>query len=133
MKTLKTVYGRPRTSAYKAAVAAANQYYTDIETGTVYNDWGDPVGSTTEEPRITIHLEDRKYGLRIAKLVGLLTFGPEALRIGVSVRHKDGNKLNNAASNLELQYNQHARRTYARLRQKRAAARRAARTLSAAA
>ena len=115
---LKTLSGTPRTTAYKASLAIAEQYFIDVTTGKVYNDWGTEVGSKTYEPRVSVRFDGKKYGVRTAKLVGLFTFGPEALRNGVSVRHKDGNKFNNQASNLVLEYNSHARRTYARLRQR---------------
>jgi hypothetical protein len=111
----QTKVGHPRTTAFKAAQIASRKYYIDPKVGRVYNKFGEEVGGNTYEPRVTVHLEDRKYGIRVNKLVAFVTNGPEALRRGVSVRHKNGNIEDNRGSNLKLVYNRQAMRNYRRL------------------
>lgn len=106
--------GRPRSTHFRAAQLAAKKYTVNAKTGKVYNAAGEEIGSGTAEPRVTIHLSGKKYGTRLNKLIGLVGFGPEALRKGVSVRHKDGNLWNNKLSNLELVYSTEAARTLRR-------------------
>jgi hypothetical protein len=101
--------GRPRSTHFRATQLAAKKYYINPRTGKAYNGDGQEIGGHTYEPRITVHLEDgRKYNVRLNKAVAYVVHGPEALRRGVSVKHKDGNKFNNRASNLTLQYSREA-------------------------
>jgi len=107
---------RPRTTHYSAAQQIIANNHVDTKTGHVYNQEGERIGGSTYEPRITVHLgRTRKYNARISKVVALTIFGPEAFRRGVSVRHIDENKFNNAGSNLYLVYNRTALRNYNRL------------------
>ena len=108
--------GRPRSTHFQGVQKATRIYRIDARNGRVYNADGQEVGGRTYEPRVTIHLENgKKYNVRVNKLIGFIKFGPEALRRGVSVVHKDGNKFNNRASNLELRYSREAARRAARL------------------
>jgi hypothetical protein len=88
---------------------AAQKYFINPRTGKAYNSDGRVIGGNTYEPRITVHLEDgRKYNVRLNKAVAYVVHGPEALRRGVSVKHKDGNKFNNRSTNLQLVYSKEA-------------------------
>lgn len=120
MKTQTVRTGRPRSTHAQAVQQTLRQYYVNSKTGRIYNTAGTEVGGRTYEPRVTIHLEGKKYNARVNKIVGFVKFGPEALRKGVSVIHKNGDKYDNRASNLELRYSRAAQRAYDRL-QKRAA------------
>jgi hypothetical protein len=106
---------RPRSTHFRATQLAAQKYTVNPRTGKAYNAEGRPVGGNTYEPRLTVHLGDgRKYNVRMSKLVAYITLGSEALRSGVSVKHKDGDKNNNKASNLFLSYNKEAAKAYRR-------------------
>ena len=100
--------GRPKSTHFRAVQTAVKKYRIDPRTGRVFNREGQEIGGTTYEPRVTVHLDGKKYNARVNKLVAFVTAGPEALRRGVSVRHKDGDIYNNAASNLTLVYNREA-------------------------
>ena len=104
---MKNTYmnGRPKSTHFRAVQTAVKKYRIDPRTGKVYNSEGLEIGGTTYEPRVTVHLDGKKYNARVNKLVAFVTTGPEALRRGVSVRHKDGNKFNNSGRNLYLHYN----------------------------
>ncbi len=115
MKTQFVRTGRPRSTHAQAVQQTLRNYYVNSKTGRVYNSEGNEVGGRTYEPRVTIHLEGKKYNARVNKIVGFIKFGPEALRRGVSVIHKNGDKFDNRASNLELVYNAAAKRAYDRL------------------
>jgi HNH endonuclease len=109
MKQTPYINGRPRSTHFRATQLAARKYTVNPRTGKVYNSDGVEIGGNTYEPRVTVHLGDgRKYNVRTNKLVAYVVEGPEALRRGVSVRHKDGNKNNNRANNLQLVYSQEA-------------------------
>lgn len=120
MKNAKNIVrtGRPRSTHAQAVQQTIRNYYVNAKTGRIYNSEGIEVGGRTYEPRVTIHLEGKKYNARINKVVGFIKFGPEALRKGVSVIHKNGNKFDNRASNLELRYSPAARKAYNRLQQR---------------
>ena len=108
---MKQIYmnGRPRSTHFRAVQTLAKKYRIDPRTGKVFNRDGEEIGGSTYEPRVTVHLEDgTKYNARTHKAVAYVRFGPEALRRGVSVRHKDGDITNNKASNLTLEYNREA-------------------------
>lgn len=121
MKTVTYMNGRPRSVHAQATQLAAKRYTVNVENGLVYNQGGQEIGNYTYEPRVSVRLEgNRQYGVRINKLVGFVQFGPEALRKGVSVRHKDGDKFNNRGSNLVLSYNREAAKALRR-RQREAA------------
>jgi hypothetical protein len=108
--------GRPRSVHFQAVQKAIRIYRVDARRGLIFNSEGRQIGGNTYEPRVTIHLDGKKkFNARVNKIVGFVKFGPEALRRGVSVIHKDGNKFNNRASNLELRYNAAARKAVARL------------------
>lgn len=107
--------GRPRSTHFKAVQKAIRIYKVDATRGRILNSEGTEIGGRTYEPRVTIHLDGKKFNARVNKIVGFVKFGPEALRRGVSVIHKDGDKFNNRASNLELRYSQKAARQAARL------------------
>ena len=108
--------GRPRSTGFTAAQIVLRNYRVDPKTGRIYNRNGVEVGSSTYEPRVTVHLENgKKYNPRVNKIVALVRFGPEAFRRGVSVIHKNGNKFDNRQSNLSLRYNRAAQRAYNRL------------------
>lgn len=107
--------GRPRSTHYQAVQIAVQKYRIDPKTGYIFNSDGERVGGNTYEPRVTIHLEGKKYNARVNKIIGFLAFGSEALRRGVSVRHKNGNKFDNRKSNLTLVYSPAAERAYRRL------------------
>lgn len=111
----QTRTGRPRSTAFAATQKVVRNYRVDPKTGRIYNRNGVEVGGATYEPRVTVHLAGKKYNPRVNKIVGYVKFGPEALRRGVSVIHKNGNKFDNRASNLELRYNRAAERAYRRL------------------
>lgn len=113
--TTNITTGRPRSTHFQAVQQAVKNYRVNTKTGLVFNKHGVQVGGYTYEPRLTIHLEDRKYNARINKIVAYVKYGPEALRKGVSVVHKNGNKFDNRGSNLELKYNRSARKAYNRL------------------
>jgi len=113
--TLTQRSGRPRSTHFAAVQKIIRNYHVDPKTGRIYNRNGEEVGGATYEPRVTVHLEGKKFNARVNKVVGYVKFGPEALRRGVSVIHKDGNKFNNRASNLQLRYNREAERAYRRL------------------
>lgn len=117
MKTATTLVrtGRPRSTHAQAVQTAIKRYRINAKTGLVYNAEGREIGERTYEPRVTIHLDGKKYNARVNKIVGFIKYGPEALRKGVSVIHKNGNKFDNRASNLELRYSRAARRAYNRL------------------
>ena len=103
---------------FAAAQKIIRNYKVNIKTGRIYNRDGQEVGGCTYEPRMTVHLEGKKYNARINKVVGFVKFGPEALRRGVSVIHKNGDKYDNRGSNLELVYNRAAQRAYNRLQRR---------------
>ena len=107
--------GRPRSTHFQAVQETIRIYRVDARRGRILNADGQEIGGRTYEPRVTIHLDGKKYNARVNKIIGFVKFGPDALRRGVSVRHKDGNKFNNRASNLELRYSRSARRAAARL------------------
>ena len=113
--TTQTRKGRPRSTHFQAVQNAVRNYTINPRTGKVYNRLGVEVGGRTYEPRMTIHLDGKKYNARINKVVGFVKFGPEALRKGVSVVHKNGNKYDNRASNLKLVYSPAAQKAYDRL------------------
>lgn len=100
--------GRPRSTHFKAVQAAVKNYRIEPRTGKIYNRNGEEIGSDTYEPRVTIHLDGKKFGARVNKVIGFVVYGPEALRRGVSVRHKNGSKFDNRSSNLQLVYNPEA-------------------------
>jgi len=85
---------------------SARRYSVNTRNGSVYNANGERIGSDTYEPRISVRIQTpngpKKYSLRTAKLIGYVAFGSEAIQPNVEVRHKDGNKYNNAARNLML-------------------------------
>ena len=120
MKHIRIKHGRPRTTVSKGVRELTKNYAVEVATGRVFNRHGVEVGSCTEEPRVTIHLTDKngrriKYGIRTHKVVAFCVFGVEALRLGVSVRHRDKDRYNNSGSNLYLHYNKTAQRNYNRL------------------
>lgn len=100
--------GRPRSTHFQAVQTAVKKYRIDPRTGRIYNRDGQEIGGSTYEPRVTVHLENKKYNARLSKVIGFVVYGPEALRRGVSVRHNDGNKFNNRQTNLRLEYNREA-------------------------
>ena len=108
MKQTTYMNGRPRSQHFRAIQKLAKTSHIDPRTGKVYNKDGQEIGQTTYEPRVTVHLGKTKYGIRTHKAVAYVKYGPEALRRGVSVRHKDGDVNNNKASNLVLVYNREA-------------------------
>lgn len=118
MKTQIVRTGRPRSTHAQAVQQTLRNYYVNSKTGRIYNAEGNEVGGRTYEPRVTIHLEGKKYNARVNKIVGFIKFGPEALRRGVSVIHKNGDKYDNRASNLELVYSAAAKRAYDRLQKR---------------
>ena len=85
---------------------SARRYSVNTKHGSVYNADGERIGSTYSEPRISVRIQTpngpKKYGVRLAKLIGYVAFGSEAIQPNVEVRHKDGDKYNNAARNLVL-------------------------------
>lgn len=113
--TTTTRKGRPRSTHFQAVQATIRNYKVNARTGKVYNRNGVEVGGRTYEPRVTIHLDGKKYNARVNKIVGFVKFGVEALRKGVSVIHLNGNKFDNRASNLKLVYSPAAKKAYARL------------------
>jgi hypothetical protein len=108
MKQTTYMNGRPRSNHFRAVQTLARNYRIDPRTGKVFNSDGVEVGSSVYEPRISVRFAGKKYGLRTHKAVAFVKFGPEALRRGVSVRHKDGDITNNKGSNLTLVYNREA-------------------------
>jgi hypothetical protein len=100
--------GRPRSTHFRAVQKVVKNCRINPRTGRIYNRDGQEIGGTTYEPRVTVHLEGKKYNARINKVVGFVAYGPEALRRGVSVRHKNGRKDDNRATNLTLVYNREA-------------------------
>jgi hypothetical protein len=100
--------GRPRSTHFQAVQTAVKKYRINPRTGRIYNSQGQEIGGTTYEPRVTVHLEGKKYNARLNKVVAFVSYGPEALRRGVSVRHKNGDKFDNRATNLQLVYNREA-------------------------
>jgi len=100
--------GRPRSTHFQAVQTAVKKYRIDPKTGRIYNRNGQEIGGTTYEPRVTVHLEGKKYNARVNKVIGFVKFGPEALRRGVQVRHKNGDPFDNRAANLTLTYNSEA-------------------------
>jgi hypothetical protein len=113
--TTQTRTGRPRSTHYQAVQIAVKNYHVNPKTGRIYNRNGEQIGGTTYEPRVTVHLEGKKYNARVNKIVGFVVFGPEALRRGVSVIHKNGDKFDNRGTNLRLVYSRAAARAYRRL------------------
>ena len=108
MKQTTYMNGRPRSTHFRAIQQLAKNYYIDPHSGCVFNKDGQEIGGFTYEPRVTVHLEGKKYNARVHKAVAYVHFGPEALRRGVSVRHKNGDIFDNRASNLRLDYNREA-------------------------
>jgi hypothetical protein len=114
--------GRPKSTHFRAVQTAVKKFRIDPRTGRVFNRDGIEIGSSNYcEPRVTVHLDGKKYNARVNKLVAFVTQGPEALRRGVSVRHKDGDIFNNRASNLTLSYNREAAKALRRRLRERAA------------
>ena len=107
--------GRPRSTHFQAVQNIVRNCSVNTKTGRIYNRRGIEIGGATYEPRVTVHLDGKKYNARINKVVGFVVFGPEALRRGVSVRHINGDKYDNRAKNLELVYNRAAQKAYNRL------------------
>jgi hypothetical protein len=108
--TSQTTYmnGRPRSTHFRAVQKVVKNCRINPRTGRIYNRDGQEIGGTTYEPRVTVHLEGKKYNARLNKVVAFVSYGPEALRRGVSVRHKNGNKFDNRSTNLQLVYNREA-------------------------
>jgi hypothetical protein len=113
--TMTTQKGRPRSTHFAAAKIAADMYKIDVRTGKVFNANGEEIGDNTYEPRVSIRLKDKKYNVRVNKLVAYKLHGPEAFRNGVSVVHKNGNKWDNRGLNLRLEYTREAMKNYRRL------------------
>jgi hypothetical protein len=108
MTQIPYMNGRPRSVHFQAVQTAVKKFRINPRTGRIYNNQGQEIGGSTYEPRVTVHLGTKKYNARVNKIVGFVTYGPEALRRGVSVRHKIGRKEDNRATNLQLVYNREA-------------------------
>ena len=97
---------RQQTTNSIAIRKATRNYRVNLQNGFIYNNEGLIIGSNTYEPRISVRVETpdgrKKYGVRISRVMAYAKFGPEALNPNVQVRHRDGNKFNNAGSNLIL-------------------------------
>jgi len=97
---------KSQTTNKITARKVAQNYRVDLKKGLIYNANGHPVGSNTYEPRISVRVDTpsgpKKYGIRVSKVLGLVKFGENALNPNFEVRHKDGNKFNNAGNNLVL-------------------------------
>lgn len=92
----------PRTTSAAAIKKVVQNYTVNVEEGRIYNKSGLEVGGSTYEPRITVHLGDKKYNARVNKIIGFMVYGPDALKKNVQIRHRNGDKFDNRGSNLEL-------------------------------
>lgn len=98
---------RTQTTNTIAVREIARRYRVNLRSGYIYNQDGQIIGSNTYEPRISIRIqtpdgEKKKYGVRVSKVLGFTKYGIAALKQNAEIRHRDGNKFNNAGSNLML-------------------------------
>jgi hypothetical protein len=97
---------KTQTSAAIGARKIAQTHIVNEGKGMIYDRNGVIVGSNIFEPRVSVRIQTpngpKKYGVRTARVVAFVKFGPEALNPNVQVRHRDGNKFNNAGDNLML-------------------------------
>lgn len=70
----------------------------DTETGVILGAKGAPL----ERSAVNVYYEGGNYKLLAHRVVAFVAFGPEALAPGAVVLHKDGNKSDNRAENLEV-------------------------------
>jgi hypothetical protein len=84
----------------------ARENKVNTRNGFVYNPQGVIIGSNVYEPRISVRVQTpdgpKKYGVRTSRVIAFVKYGAEALNPNIQVRHKDGDKFNNAGNNLVL-------------------------------
>jgi hypothetical protein len=98
---------RRKTSNQHAVQKIIQKYRVNIKRGIIYNSSNEEIGSLTDgEPRVSVRIctpdGQKKYNTRISKVIAFAKYGPEALKKGVQVRHKNGNKADNSGANLVL-------------------------------